>query len=33
MVPFTHDFVPEIEAGQHVVVVLPEETEDEGAPS
>jgi 16S rRNA processing protein RimM len=33
MVPFTHDYVPEIEAGQHVVVVLPEETEDEGAPS
>jgi 16S rRNA processing protein RimM len=30
MVPFTHDFVPEIESGQHIVLVMPEETEDEG---
>ena len=33
MVPFTHDFVPEVEIGQHIVAVLPEETEDERAPS
>jgi len=33
MVPFTHDFVPEIEDGQHIVVVVPEEIEAEGAPS
>jgi len=32
-VPFTHDFVPEVEIGQHIVAVLPEETEDERAPS
>ena len=33
MVPFTHDFVPEIESGLHIVLVMPEETEDEGAQS
>lgn len=31
MVPFTHDFVPEIKSGHHIVLVMPEETEDEGA--
>ncbi len=33
MVPFTHDFVPEVEIGRHIVVALPEDTDDEGAPS
>ena len=33
MVPFTHDFVPEVEIDQYIVAVLPEETEDERAPS
>ena len=33
MVPFTHDFVPEIESGQYIVLVMPEEAEGEGSPS
>jgi 16S rRNA processing protein RimM len=33
MVPFTHDFVPEIESGQYIVLVMPEEAKGEGSPS